>query len=333
MTVRKPSNATVVGTLTYHRTLLADSVRTEAYRAAIEATVRPGDVVLDLGCGTGILSFFACRAGARRVYAIDEMPVIELARELARDNGFADRIVFLPSSSFDVTIPEPVDVIVTETIANNGFDEEIVSAAAHAKQAWLREGGTIIPLAVEMRGAPVELPDIHAEHALWTTSPYGLDFSALYTHAMNAFDALDVEPGHLLAAGATLAHVTIGENTRSLRGSFSFPITRDGILHGIAIWFRAELTATITITNEPPKPCQSWKQSVFPIADPMTVHRGDAVTLTIHTHDGVEWRWHVQHRDADGKALGEREQTTLRAFPFTRRRGEQCAKRDRWSAR
>jgi protein arginine N-methyltransferase 1 len=302
--MRKVSNATAIGTLTYHRTLLADPVRTEAYRAAIEAVVRPGDVVVDLGCGTGILSFFACQAGARRVYAIDELPVIELARVVARDNGFDDRITFVNQSSFDATIPEPVDVLVTETIGNNGFDEQIVSAAAHAKRTWLREGAVIIPGMVELRGAPVEAPALHDAHALWLGKPHGVDYARLHGYAMNAFHAMVIEPSQLLAGGAALAAVVIGEDVPSIRGSAEYVVERDGMLHGLGVWFRAELAHGIGITNEPPNPCRSWKQSFFPVATPIAVHRGEVVSVTVHTHDGLEWRWRI----------GDVEQTTLNAF-------------------
>jgi precorrin-6B methylase 2 len=308
MTIRKVSNATAIGTLKYHRSLLADPVRTNAYRAAIEATVRPGDVVVDLGCGTGILSFFACRAGAARVYAIDELPVIELARAVAKDNGFDDRIVFLQQSSYDVAIPEPVDVLITETIGNNGFDEQILSAAAHAKKFWLRDAAAIIPAAVELHAAPVSLPDLHDAHALWTTQPYGIDYSRLAGYALNAFHPMVIAPEQLLAPGTVLARAMIGEDVPTIRGTTTTTITRDAMLHGLAVWFRASLTASITITNAPPNECRSWKQSFFPIAVPLPVHRGDTITFSIQTHDGLEWRWR----------LGDSEQTTLRAFPVTR---------------
>src|SRR5262245_66163182 len=95
-----------------HRQYLADDVRVNAFRRAVEETVRPGDTVLDLGSGTGILGLFACAAGARRVYAVEETGLVELAREVARANGFADRITFLQRFSRHAELPERVDVVV-----------------------------------------------------------------------------------------------------------------------------------------------------------------------------------------------------------------------------
>ena len=78
--------------LEFHRSMLADEERTGRFRQAIAAVVKPGDEVLDLGCGTGILSFFACRAGARRVYAIEHGSVIEIAKQVCRHIGLDEQV-------------------------------------------------------------------------------------------------------------------------------------------------------------------------------------------------------------------------------------------------
>ena len=73
---------TTLQIIEYHLSMLIDEVRTTSFLRAILGAVKPGDVVLDMGCGTGVLSYFACIAGARRVYAVEQGPIIELAKAI-----------------------------------------------------------------------------------------------------------------------------------------------------------------------------------------------------------------------------------------------------------
>jgi predicted RNA methylase len=92
--------------------MLRDAIRTDAFRRAIEEVVRPGNTVLDAGCGTGILSFFAARAGAGHVYAIERTPIISVARRIADANGLRN-VTFLCGQPEDVQLPSNVDVLIS----------------------------------------------------------------------------------------------------------------------------------------------------------------------------------------------------------------------------
>jgi len=313
MTMRKLSNATAVDVLRYHRSLLADRVRTESYRDAIDSTVRKNDVVLDLGCGTGILSLFALRAGAARVYAIDDGPVIELARALAVENGVADRIVFLNQPSYDARLKEKVDVIVTETMGNTGLDEHIIGAVNDARRRWLRKGGAIIPQTIDAGFCPVDV--MHEQTSFWLERRYDTAFDAARTYAMNAFHPLDIDEDAFVAEPATTPAVDLrNDNDGAVRMSRTFHATRDAVITGLAVWFRAQLTSEIALTNQPPSVCPSWKQSFFPIATRMRVERGDAIDVDIRTFDGYEWKWSV------ATSAARAEQSTMNSFPIIRPR-------------
>ena len=131
-----------------HRTMICDRVRTDAFRRAIDAVVRPGDVVLDVGAGTGILSLFAARAGAARVYAVEQTTVAVLAQELAAANGVADIVHVIQGDIMDVELPEHVDVIVSEWLGGFGIDEGMLVPVITARDRWLKPGGTMIPRSV-----------------------------------------------------------------------------------------------------------------------------------------------------------------------------------------
>ena len=118
-----------------HRQYLSDAARIEAFRSAIHEVVRPGDVVVDLGSGTGILGFLACQAGAAKVYAIEQGGMIEMARALARANGFESRIVFVPGLSTRISIPERADVIVADQIGQSGITSPTPDGASSGTAA------------------------------------------------------------------------------------------------------------------------------------------------------------------------------------------------------
>jgi tRNA G37 N-methylase Trm5 len=125
----------------WHVILLNDRARVAAYQRAIDATVKPGDVVLDVGAGTGVMGLLACRAGAARVYAIEGGGMVEIARKIARANGFADRIVCVHGNSTQVELPERVDVAIAD---QTGRSE---SAVACSRSSTTRAGGFLSPRA------------------------------------------------------------------------------------------------------------------------------------------------------------------------------------------
>jgi protein arginine N-methyltransferase 1 len=148
-----------------HFFLLEDSRRTETYRKAILEVVKKGDVVADVG--TGILAFFACQAGAKRVYAIEQRKVIESAREIGNANGVGDRIVFINTLSTEVELPEKVNVIVSEFIGTFCLEESLLDFTIDARERFLKPGGRMTPYHVKMFIVPVQSDEIYSKVNFW----------------------------------------------------------------------------------------------------------------------------------------------------------------------
>jgi ribosomal protein L11 methyltransferase PrmA/PRMT5 arginine-N-methyltransferase len=285
-----------------HRQYLADAARVSAFRQAIEEVVKPGDVVLDLGAGTGILGLMACRAGARRVYAIDEGAIIGLARDVARANGFHDRIHHVKAVSTRTSLPERVDVIVADQIGRFGFEAGLVEYFADARQRFLRPGGATIPRAVTLVVAPVECPELFANVEFWDRAPAGYEFHPARAIAQNTgyparFDAAQLLGAPAVAVSLDVATVSPG----TLRAQAALTAARPGTLHGLGGWFEARLSPGVTLTNSPLADRPIRRMQVFlPIARPVDVIDGDAihVGLTIRPADAV-LGWTVEIQQAE----------------------------------
>jgi protein arginine N-methyltransferase 1 len=304
-------------TISYHQSMLADSLRVRRYREAIQRTVREGDVVLDIGSGSGILSFFCCQAGASRVYAVEGGTAIEIARLLARANGFEERVVLLNEASWRVELPEPVDVVVTETLWNFGIGEGLLRWTCDARERLLKEGGTIIPAELALMVAPVELPQARSLIDTWAPEAYGLDLSAMRSPAANNVYRLSIPADALLAGAETLARPrTLEVAEPDVSGQASFVTTRDGVVHGLGGWFDAELAPGVRLSNGPRIETTSWSQAFFPLEQPLELAAGTKLRARIRTTGADQvWSWGVSVGDeSSDSALS---QSTFFGFPFS----------------
>ncbi len=143
--------------------MIADRVRMDAYAKAIKSRVRPGMTVLDLGTGTGIFSLLACRARARKVYAVDPSEAVQVGRQIARANALEDRIVFIQDRSSAIDLPEPVDLIISDMRGILPFFSSHLSDITDARDRFLSSTGHMIPLYDHIFGMLAETPQVYGE--------------------------------------------------------------------------------------------------------------------------------------------------------------------------
>jgi len=169
----------------YHRTLLGDRVRNAAFYAALARVIVKGKTtVADIGAGTGFLGFLAAKLGAKRVDLYEAAEVAEVARKLLRHNRLANcRIA--QAHSTHVATPERVDLVVSETLGNYPFEENIIATLNDARARFLAPGGRIIPRRIEQFVCPVTAERLYRELVAWDDVGYGLDFAPAKVMSLN----------------------------------------------------------------------------------------------------------------------------------------------------
>lgn len=266
-----------------HREYLRDVPRISAMRRAIHALVRPGDIVLDLGCGTGILGLMACEAGAARVYAIDHSGMIEIARAIAQRNGRADDIVHIAGHSTHVTLPEKANVLVFDQIGRFGFEAGVLEFALDARRRLLEPHARILPAAIRLEVALCVSEELRGRVDFWLTHPAGIDASPAFTTAVNTGYPVEPEEVEQVSQPRQVLEIDVSTwDEQCLTGSVELTALRDASVDGLSGWFRAELAPGVFMTNAPDAPDRILRRLVFlPFDRPMPVTRGERVTVDI----------------------------------------------------
>ena len=286
--------------------MIADEPRMRAYREAMSRHVGPDATVLDIGTGTGAHAFIACELGARRVYAVEQSDAIQLAREIAADNGLQDRIVFLQEASTTATLPERVDVVVSDLRGVLPLFRRHIPAIIDARERLLAPKGVLIPAEDRLFGALVEAPAQFDELVGPWDQSSGIDHGAARRLATQTWRKCRFEPEQLLTAPqawSSLDYASVASPDAA--GEIEATIERDATAHGIAVWFETTLVDGIGFSNRPGEPELIYGSAFFPFPEPVAVARGDLAVVEISADlvgEDYIWCWNTTVRDGEGEA-------------------------------
>jgi protein arginine N-methyltransferase 1 len=302
--------------------MIADAERFEAYAKAIAAAVRPGDSVAEIGCGPGVFSLLACRAGARRVFAIESDDSIQFARQLAAANGFTDRIEFFQSDSRKTELPERVNVIVSDIRGVLPLYNHVIPSLEDARQRLLAAGGIMIPLRDTLKAAVIEAEEFYSRlTSPWQKSVPGLDLSPSVLPILNQSHSSSFKKEQLLTEAQNwgLLDYTVGAPAR-VTAELDFRAARDGTAHGVCLWFETILFENIGYSSGPGAARTVYGQLFLPWLEPVALVKGRRIWLELHADlvgQDYIWRWETRISPAPNGVELHFQQSTFQGANFS----------------
>lgn len=291
-----------------HIRILDDRVRTSRWIAAIESVVRAGDVVVEVGTGTGVLAIAAARAGARRVYTIEGGAMAPVAREVIQANGVADRVTVVEGWSTEVTLPEKGSVFVSETIGNLAFDENLIAIARDAVRRHLAPGALMIPQNLRLLALPVQAPAEWTRRLTFAPAAtrtwrewYGIDFDVLNALPVDYGARGWRRPDHaswpVLGAPVPIASAEFAGSVQAeLDTDTLATLTGEGELNAFMLFFESQLADAVSLSTDPRLPAAefpgNWRNPVW-LVSPIGVRPGENVRVAFSWRERGAHRWDV----------------------------------------
>jgi ubiquinone/menaquinone biosynthesis C-methylase UbiE len=278
-----------------HVAMLNDRSRTSSFLAGISEVVRPGDVVLDIGTGSGVLAVAAAQAGARHVYAVEASGISRLAQAIFEVNGLDNCVTLLQGWSTSLTLPERADVMVSEMVGNEPLAENLLEMTLDARKRLLKPQARMVPARVKVFGLPLAIPRAGLEKSAVTRaglrkwlSWYGIDFRPFADAARSSPTSFHVKPQAVrrwktCGEPVLLADIDFG-TTEQLVVDTSRTVlaTAAGRLNGLPVYFELGLGPTTCFSTAPAQasPHNHWYSQVWVTPEPLDLKIGDAFTVS-----------------------------------------------------
>jgi len=270
-----------------HEEMLKDEVRTKTYQMAIlnNAHLFQGKVVLDVGCGTGILCMFAAQAGARHVYGVDCSSIINQAKQIVDKNGFSDRITLIKGKVEEIELPvDSVDIIISEWMGYFLLYESMLDTVLFARDKWLVRNGIIFPDKAVMYLGAIEDAQVKNERIDFWDDVYGFDMSPIKELAIKE-PVVDVVDAKAVLSNCTpilnIDILTCTKEQLSFDSGFKIRALRNDYVHGFVAYFECAFTQVhkpIGFSTAPFAKYTHWKQTIFYLRDALTICEGEEIT-------------------------------------------------------
>lgn len=270
--------------------MMQDYIRTSTYQKAILSNCDDfrDAIVLDVGAGSGILSFFAVQAGAKKVYAVEASSMAKHAEQLVYHNKLQNRITVIPGKIEEICLPEMVNIIISEPMGYMLFNERMLETYLHAKK-WLQPGGKMFPTLGDLHIAPFSDAALYMEQLnkanFWYQENFhGVDLTVLRTAAVKEYfrqpvvDAFDIRVCMAKSYKYTVDFQTALEtDLHYIDIPLTFVMMHTAEIHGLAFWFDVGFlgsSQSVYLSTSPTQSLTHWYQVRCLIDAPLFAHAG-----------------------------------------------------------
>ena len=270
-----------------HKEMLSDKNRTLAYQEAIlkNPSLFQGKIVLDVGAGTGILSMFAAKAGASKVYAVENSSIANKMKEIIHDNGFDGIIEVLKGKIEELKIPQKVDVIISEWMGYCLLFESMLNSVIFARDKFMKATGTMFPSLATMRVCGITNKSFYERRFNQWDDVYGYKMPSfkrweLFEPQIEIIDSSQIITDECAIAEFDLNHCTVEDLILSNKEFRLTSMDDENLLYGICCFFDVSFEgpeAIVVLSTSPFNPPTHWSQTLFYFQNPIRIEIGKEI--------------------------------------------------------
>lgn len=288
------------------RKLLGDRVRNTAFYEALRKVVQKNCSVVDIGSGTGFLSFLAQKIGAGTCTLYESSKdMLSLSQKLAQENSIKN-CQFVCAHSTQVRSPAKADIVMAEVLGNYALEEHIIEIMEDAKR-FLKEGGTLMPQVLTQYVMPVTGDRLQQEIDVWPNIGFELTWNKAREICLQNMYVKTLRPSDLPPQNEARAWDTIDfrkKQQSKRQATVEWQIKQDRTIHGFCLFWECEIVPGVMLSTSPFCAPTHWEQIYLPLLSPLTLKNGSVLTLSLTSDTrpavGVRVTWQASILQTDG---------------------------------